>query len=321
MDDPIFIHSSWRAASTYVWSKFRDRPDAYCYFEPLNEHLTTLTSDFVDWFRPWSFAHHPKLEAPYLEEFRPLIRNGAGIPRFPSHLSYGRYCAGPDVELPELAAYLGDLAGFAARLGRRPVYGFVRTNLRVGWFRARMPGRNIFVRRLARRQFLSFLAQATHKNPYFLQRGLVILLHNMDEPLFVPLFRAIDIRKLVGSDELRDLLAGRGQHEATLRALYIVFYYMHLQAIRLGEAEADLVIDIDRLMLEAPYRAETEARLHSLIGMAISFADCAAELYEAPLGWSNGFFDKLEREVEAIDAALSAAHPAPNPRIRCRSAI
>lgn len=99
-NDAIFLHSSWRAASTYVWSKFRQRPDTYCYFEPLNEHLFTLTPGVVDHFVPWSFANHPALEAPYLEEFRPLIRrqgNGGipalGVPNFPAHLTFGQYCA------------------------------------------------------------------------------------------------------------------------------------------------------------------------------------------------------------------------------------
>src|SRR5208282_6343675 len=77
--------------------------------------------------------------APYLEEYRPLIgRNGVGrndaggIPGFPAHLTFGRYCAANDDSLPELEAYLADLARLATRLGRRPVYGFVRTDMRVG---------------------------------------------------------------------------------------------------------------------------------------------------------------------------------------------
>src|ERR1035438_1608919 len=57
--DAIFLHSSWRAASTYVWAKFRQRPDTYSYFEPLNEHLFTATAEVIDGFRPWSFANHP----------------------------------------------------------------------------------------------------------------------------------------------------------------------------------------------------------------------------------------------------------------------
>ena len=109
-NEAIFLHSSWRAASTYVWAKFRQRLDTYCYFEPLNEHLFTATAKVIDGFRPWSFANHPALDAPYLEEFRPLIGPGGGIPGFPAHLTFGRYCAASDDSLPELEAYLADLA-------------------------------------------------------------------------------------------------------------------------------------------------------------------------------------------------------------------
>jgi hypothetical protein len=78
----IILHSSWRSASTYVWTKFRARPETYCYFEPLNETLATVTAETINRFIPWSFAHHPPLDAPYLEEF--LARRGrrhSGISR------------------------------------------------------------------------------------------------------------------------------------------------------------------------------------------------------------------------------------------------
>lgn len=301
--DPIFIHASWRAASTYVWSKFRNRPDTYCYFEPLNEHLSTATHEFIDGFRPWSFAHHPPLSAPYLEEFRPLIRAG-GIPGFPTRLTYGQYCAGRETKLVDLESYLNDLALLARQRDRRPVYGFVRTDLRVGWFRAHLPGRNIFVRREPRRQFLSILRQGAKRNPYFLQRGLVILQHNMQSPVFAPLVAAVNIGRLLGSSELRDVFAGRMEHEATLRQLYIIFYFMRLLSAPLGEARSDLVIDIDRLSLDVRYRAAIEIDLRDLVGMAISFSDCNVERYDANLRWSHAFFDDLEREAEQIEIRL-----------------
>jgi hypothetical protein len=302
--DPIFIHASWRAASTYVWAKFRDRPDTYCYFEPLNEHLSTATHDFIDRFLPWSFAHHPPLAAPYLEEFRPLIRPGGGIPGFPSRLTYGHYCAGRGTRLADLESYLNDLARLARQRGRRPVYGFVRTDLRVAWFRGHMPGKNIFVRREPRRQFLSMLRQAAKRNPYFLQRGLVILQHNMQAPAFAPLLAAVDVRRLLASSELQDVFAGRMAHEATLRQLYIVFYGMRLLSAPLGEAQSDLVIDIDRLSLEPRYREEIENDVQELVGMAISFGDCNVERYDANVGWSHAFFDALEREAEQIEIRI-----------------
>jgi hypothetical protein len=298
----IFLHSSWRAASTYIWAKFRQRPDTCCYFEPLNEHLFTATAEIIDRFRPWSFANHPALEAPYFEEFRPLIRRngGGGIPGFPAHLTFGRYCATSDDSLPELEAYLADLAMLAARLGRRPVYGFVRTDLRVGWFRARMPGAHIFIRREPRRQFMSMLRQAVQGNPYFLQRGVVILRHNMKSPAFAPLLSAIEIPALLESSGLREAFRGKLVDETVLRRLYSIFYFMWLLARQLGEPQCQLVIDIDRLSLDDFYRREIENRISDLAGMAISFADCRVERYDRNLSWSTPQFKSLERDIEAL---------------------
>jgi hypothetical protein len=315
IQDGIFLHSSWRAASTYVWAKFRQRSDTYCYFEPLNEHLLTLTPEIIDRFVPWSFANHPALGAPYLEEFRPLIdqNSGVGISGFPAHLTFGRYCAACNDSLPELEAYISDLARLAARLSRRPVYGFVRTDMRVGWFRAKMPGTHIFIHREPRRQFLSMLRQAVQGNSYFLQRGTVILRHNIEAPALAPLlaaleFPAIGLPALLDSSDLRQAFRGKLVDETILRRFYFIFYFMWLLARRIGEPQCHLVIDIDGLSLDDSYRCEIENNLGDLVGMAISFADCRVERYEESLGWSGQFFGALEREVESLVAqdSLSA---------------
>ena len=296
----IFLHSSWRTGSTYVWAKFRRRPDAYCYFEPLNEHLANADAQMIDTFRPWTFANHPPLDAPYFEEFRPLVEAGGGVAGFPGHLALGRYCAGADDALPELEAYLDTLAGLAARLGRRPVYGFVRTDLRVGWFRARMPGVHIFIRRAPRRQFLSMLRQAAQDNIYFLERGALILEHNKREPAFAPLLAALRSVPSPDASALGDLLVGDFGQETTLARLYLTFYFMRRLARRLGEPYCDLVIDIDRLGGEESYRCDIETRLAALTGMAIDFSDCRVERYEALLARTAPLFDALEAEVEAL---------------------
>jgi hypothetical protein len=321
----IFLHSSWRAASTYVWSKFRERTDCYCFFEPLNEHLSTATAEVIDRFRPWSFANHPALDTPYLEEFRPLIypRRGlpcsgaacsgagcSGIPGFPAPLTFGQYCATSDDSLPELEAYLADLAKLAMAHKRRPVYGFVRTDLRVGWFRKRMPGAHIFIRREPRRQFLSMLRQAVQGNPYFLQRGTVILRHNLDAPAFAPLlsgleFPKVDLPPLLSSPELREAFRGKLVDESLLRRLYFIFYFMWLLSRQLGESHCHLVIDIDRLTLGESYRRDVEAHLGDLVGMAISFADCRVERYDNHLDWSSSQFETLESEIEALAGSCS----------------
>lgn len=312
--DAIYLHSSWRAASTYVWSKFRQRSDTYCYFEPLNEHLFTATAEVIDRFRPWSFANHPALDLPYLEEFRPLIAPSGGIQRFPAELTFGRYCATSDDSLPELEVYLADLARFAIAFGRRPVYGFVRTDLRVGWFRDRMPGAHIFVRREPRRQFLSMLRQAVQGNPYFLQRGTVILGHNLEAPAFAPLLSAleyptVELPPLLSSSELREAFRGKRVDESLLRRLYFIFYFTWLLARQLGEPYCHLVIDIDRLSLDDSYRGDVETRLGDLVGMAMSFADCRVERYDNHLDWSGSQFETLEGGIEALAGSCSLKKP------------
>jgi hypothetical protein len=210
--------------------------------------------------------------------------------------------------LPELESYLANLARLAMRLGRRPVYGFVRTDMRVGWFRAKMPGTHIFIRREPRRQFLSMLRQAVQGNPYFLRRGTVILRHNLETPAFAPLlaaleFPAIELPALLDSSDLREAFRGKLVDETILRRLYFIFYFMGLLARRLGEPQCHLVIDIDRLSLDHAYRHETESHLGDMVGMAISFADCRVERYDESLGWSGRFFEALEREVEILSSS------------------
>ncbi len=307
-NDALWLHSSWRAASTYVWAKLRQRHGTYCYFEPLNEHLFTLTPEIVDRFIPWSFANHPPLVQPYLEEFRPLIAPGGGLPGFPAHLTFGRYCATRDDSLPELEAYFSNLAAIATKLGRRPVYGCVRTDLRVGWFRAHMPGLHIFIRRDARRQFLSMLRQAVQGNPYFLQRGVVILRHNLHEPAFAPLLAALkfpetELPLLLDASRLRAAFRSRLVDETLLRRLYFIFYFLWLLARQLGEPHCHLVLDIDRLTLNYSYRRGIESQLSDLVRIPVSFADCQVERYDNNLSWSASQFDALEREIEALTSA------------------
>jgi len=209
---------------------------------------------------------------------------------------------------------LADLAGLAMRLGRRPVYGFVRTDMRVGWFRTRMPGTHIFIRREPRRQFLSMLRQAVQGNPYFLQRGVVILRHNMEAPAFAPLlsaleFPAVELPPLLDSSGLREAFRGKLVDETVLRRLYFIFYFMWLLARQLGEPQCHLAIDIDCLSLDESYRREIENRLGDLVGMAISFADCRVERYDENFSWSDPQFEALERDVEALVGLRSGVLP------------
>jgi hypothetical protein len=299
---PIFLHSSWRTASTYVWAKFRALSQTYCYFEPLNEDLARADDWLVDHFVPWSFARHPPLDQPYFEEYRPLLGRVGGVPGFPRELAYGHYLADHKQPLPELRTYFSRLIALADSYAKVPVLGCVRTSLRVDWFRHHLPGVHLFIARDHRRQFLSYLRQAANGNPYFLERVWVILGNNQDDPAFAPLRKIIDVPFFDGSPQLRDARYERRARTAGSNELYQIFYYLHLLTLKTLKGTCDLIIDVDRMSEDEDFARQTEAKIAALTGIAISFADCKIERYAAQLDWSAEFFAKLEEQVEGLFA-------------------
>lgn len=298
---PVFLHSSWRTGSTYVWAKFRALQEAYCYFEPLNEHLATETQTFIDNFVPWAYAHHPKLDAPYLEEFRPLLQNCGGISGFPAALTYGRYCADRTAHLPELESYFGRLASFAKGRGKRPVFGCVRTNLRVDWFRHHLEGVHIFLLRDPRRQFISYLNQGAKGNRYFLERGWVILGNNRNDPAFAPLRGLVEVPAYEGLPGQQDAFYCKLASETEWSKLYMIFYFLHLLTMKnLHSDSFDLLIDLDRMSNDPIAMYEAERNIAELAGAELSFADCKIESYDDYLKWSAPFFSELEMKVTRL---------------------
>jgi len=300
----IYLHSTWRCASTYVWAKFRGSPQHYCYFEPLNEHLADVDNAFIDRFRPWSFAHHPELEKPYLDEFRPLVSPQGGIEGFPAALTFGNFHLDPTASHPQLTSYFTTLERFATENGLAPVFGCVRTDLRTGWFRANLPGVHIALRRNPRRQFLSCLAQGARGNPYFLQRGPVILDCNKEDPLFAPIRALVDLAPI--GDHLRQPFLESGQ-APQWSELYLISYFLHRLAAD-EAAQAHLILDMDQISTEPAAARRAESAIRELTGTAVSFADCRIERYADQLSRADPIFAALEATVDAsLDAAPRAA--------------
>ena len=77
---PVFIHSSWRTSSTWVWLKFRQLPETMSYYEPFHGLLAKRTraeAQSID-YRSWDSNHPPG--DPYGLEYLPLIRETGGVP-------------------------------------------------------------------------------------------------------------------------------------------------------------------------------------------------------------------------------------------------
>ena len=296
----LYLHSSWRSSSTYVWAKYRKHPAAYAYFEPLAEHLGIADDGIISNFIPWAKANHPPLDRPYHEEFRPLLTEGKGIANFPMADIYRHYRLDGDEDVPALEQYFQGLCDYATGLGKMPVFGLVRSALRVGWFRKHLPGVHVFIRRDPRAQFLSCLHQVGSGSTYFLERPLVIAGHNADDPLFAPLVRWLRLPRFVNDPALPNAPYIQLTRETEPATLYAAFYYIHLLGLRSQEGNCDCIIDVDALADDPATARETAQKMEALTGIAVSFDDSRPERYSDVMGGAGTMFEPVEASIRDL---------------------
>ena len=296
----IFLHSSWRSASTYVWSKFRSQRNTLCYYEPLNENLAVMTAEMANKSLPWLFSGHPILDRPYYEEYRSLLMAEGGISDFPLSYIYKNYFLNRDDPAPPLQAHFGRLQAEARRQGNTPVFGMVRSTHRLAWFRRHCPGVHVFVYRDPRRQFVSYLHQATRGNVYFLLRPWVILENNCGAPAVAPLCALLGCPAADAPVEERAAFWSERGRTLNLTELYILFYTLHRIAMRDVPAACDMVIDVGAMGGDPGVIARTEREIAERTGFSLSFADCRPVVGDDRMEWPAEQFAALESLVENL---------------------
>ena len=167
---PVFLHTGWRTAGTWLWSLYRALPESMAFYEPLHESLGTLSAWQLPTLRPdlWMSAH-PGTQ-PYFNEFAPLLRQGSpGVAGFNEEFALAQYFVGADDALPEPASYLQSLIDLARSAGKQPVLKLARSLGRVGWMRNAFPdAAHVLVVRNPWSQWLSGWRLFTvHHSEYF----------------------------------------------------------------------------------------------------------------------------------------------------------
>jgi hypothetical protein len=167
-DAPIFIHSLWRAGSTYLWSRFRALPQICAYYEPFHEALASASEADLAASTPesWSSGHEP-LERPYFAEFLPLIAD-RGVPGFAKSFSIDHYFEDDPAILAGEDRYVAALIAHARAQAKRPVFGCCRTLGRARWLKRRFGGVHLVLTRNPRQQWYSgYLQKIERGNAYF----------------------------------------------------------------------------------------------------------------------------------------------------------
>ena len=262
---PVFLHSSFRTSSTWLWSKLRAEPRNLAFYEVFNEGLATIRLEDIPNIHggTWPSRHPPA--APYFIEFAPLIAPAGGVRGYAPAMAGARFIPPDGVggRLPEdEAAYLRLLIGHARGLRRRPVLTATRSLGRISAIRTAVGGTHLFVFRNLFRQWCSYAEQYHQGNPYFIN----------------------SVDRLLQASRHDAFLAGVARDHppaadpAPDARLFYAFALMHLYLYAHAAMQADLRIDADRLAADADYRRHTEAEVGDRLGQPLDLSDAQASI-------------------------------------------
>ena len=285
---PVFIHSSWRASSTWLWAKLRAAPTTIAYCEVFHERLASLTTAYLreNDFSRWA-SKHPEA-APYFLEFAPLVGVDGAVPGYDRRMAvewfFPRNGLGGALEAAERNYVQGLICSAEARR-KIPVLTDTRT---LGRFRAiadAFPGRHVLLVRNAFHQWASYTEQWAHGNSYFIDMLFGTLAGARGDP-----FARLLIDWFVQEDR-----------SPTNAATFQLFLLFHLYLYAHAYDAADLVVDVNRVADEPDHRAAVEAALSEAVGAPIDLSDA-----RTPFGLSL-FSVELQGGLHRYDRAVLQA--------------
>jgi hypothetical protein len=315
----LFLHSGFRAGSTWFWHRFRAAAGTYAYYEPFHERLATLTADAAMSFGPqhWT-SGHPALAAPYFSEYRPLLAPEGGLPLYRTRFAAEAYYeTGAEAEQ---AVYMQSLVDHARRGGKVPVFGFCRSLARVPWFRTLGYGINIVTWRNPWDQWVSYQDQALRQqNWYFLFRSLLFASFGSRHSTFAPYFAALDLPPPpagIAREQLDGVLAYFAA--ANMDTLFRIFLRVYMLDTLISLHHADHAVDLDAVCGDADYRHRVTTALRDVSGLAdLSFEDCALPRHDKrdDAAYAAGFDEALSL-IESAGAPIADTYPRAVPPLR-----
>jgi len=329
---PVFLHTGWRTGGTWLWSRFRTLPGALGYYEPLHPDLATLDDARINRREElyWT-PGHPDLHAPYFEEFRPLLKDGAaGVHRFQPRFATEYFFAPASTEMPALSDYLRGLLQNAEVQGRQPILKFCRSLGRLEWMQQNFPQAvHIAMLRNPLAQFASARLQFINfDNAYFLAMPCLLLAMQQEHPPVAAALRHLGVklpRVWLGVDRNDELLADNaaltGIETEELYRMFLAFWTLTAVSV---PATIDLIINYDMLTLSPRYRRECEIDLQKLTGLSADLSDAGRRGDAALLdrvGLSRAQLRRCHRDAEAILIAHGGPDWCNNPRLACVGAL
>ena len=270
----IFLHTGWRSAGTWVWSRLRALDSVTGFYEPFSKVLADLSVADVSASRPTLTSGHPPLAAPYFEEYRPFLQESTrGVAGYRKRFGTDRFAPAPDAEFPALEAYLANLCERTAEQGSVPVFKFCRSSGRLPWLKQAFPQvMHAAVLRNPASQFASgWLLNQQWSNSFFVAAPFRVLGLNQTEPLVRQAIEICGVSLPPGvptSDDAYAMACEQYARTAEGNNAYRAFVALWiLCALRMADG-VDLMIDIDRLGQSRDYAASLRAGFEAQTGLS-----------------------------------------------------
>jgi len=295
----IFLHSSFRVSSTWLWSRFRRSDKVVAYCEVFNEGLATIVRSQLNDITPTSwYSKHP-IGAGYFLEFLPFIRDDGGVNEFDAAMSFARFIP-PDGIGGTLGAseqkYVMGLIAHAERLGKLPVLSASRSLGRLRSIKAAFPGFHILVYRNLFQQWCSYTEQCFSGNPYFFSTIRNVIEENKHDHF---------------CRYLHDLFPLHTPEVDSVE-YFCCFVLLHLYLYAQIADATDLIIDVNRLANDEDYRHLIGQRITDASGVEIDLSDAINTIAFS--------FVPPERRAEVLDQLRVIANlviaDAPSPQGR-----
>lgn len=269
---PIFIHSLFRAGSTYLFYVFRRSSEGYyCYQEPLHEILLNINNDdagiILDiWGNTMAELRHPTLDKPYFWEFWQIRDSLRGL--FKKSFCYDNFFVLevppglPDDQRQYFSALIRNAKG-------RPVLQECRSSGRVAALKDAFRGVHIHLWREPRNQWWSYKV-----NDYF-----DATIHRIFNALTLPpILKAVKQECRI-SDFRHEDLAIEFEHAIkgplAARENYLAFFALWLYSYLECEKHGDVTVSIDMLRHDPDYRDDITKELAAFGIKGLDFSDCA----------------------------------------------
>jgi hypothetical protein len=279
----IFLHSSFRVSSTWLWSRFRKSSRVIAYFEVFSEVLVTITRDQLSslWKYDGWHSRHPS-SAGYFLELLPFIKDAGSVDKFDAAMSFTNFIPADGLrgDLRESERdYLASLIRYAEGLGKIPVISDTRSLGRLWAIKTAFPGLHILIYRNLFHQWCSYTDQLFRGDPFFMGT----IRETLDASQHDPFCKCLRELYPLGKPAVDD------------RNYFLCFVLLHLYLYAQAADAADLIVDVNQLARDANYRLDVERQISELSSISVDLADA-----KDTIAYSFAMVDRHDEVIEEI---------------------